>query len=170
MIHVHPVSNGFGYTYVTERADGSLYAALRQGTDLQPWSQAEATNRANTVGDACGHHVVQNDAPPVFEFVLSTGKAPNVCDLCSKVIPHTGGRGRPRKQHVECQQQRALDKAEAKALNRAALPKTGVAMLDEAAATMEFEEVPSDDGPYFVTPEGALTIYDDAENTPEMEV
>jgi hypothetical protein len=129
MIHVHPVANGFGFTYVSESDIGAVATYVRQGDESQPWSQAEASHRADTVATMVGTHVVQNAEAPVI--MLANGPKGQNCEVCGNPIPPTGKRGRPRKVHAECAEQ-------AKA---AKLPATGVPMLDEGAATMEFTEM-----------------------------
>ncbi len=78
-------------------------------SEVRPWSQSEATNRATRYASWVGiEGVVQVPEHPAMRVEAPGGyvqKAPqdgHPCTICGINIPLSGGRGRPRKTHAEC--------------------------------------------------------------------
>jgi hypothetical protein len=114
LITVHATatdSYGFTMTFVSDSDE----PYLRQAPTGTVWSHEDAVKRALAVADLynlTADEVAGIDKPANRPVVARHDG--HVCTYCGKPIPATGGRGRPRKIHAECQAEMKQRKADSK--------------------------------------------------------
>lgn len=110
LITVHAAKHGYAFTMTF--ADDETEPYVRQATTAPGWDHDEAVNRALSVGRLYGltaDEIAGIDKPAARPVIARHDG--HDCTACGIAIPATGGRGRPRKIHVECAEKIAAEKA-----------------------------------------------------------